>query len=98
MTKHEDELPPFSLKEAEAWLSKLEDIATITRDSEYANRMMLIHLFKHLHGSGTVDGERFVEELTVGLYLVGQDNYRLALSVLIDELKDALKTTNTDPR
>lgn len=97
MKKYEDELPPFSLEEAKEWLHTLEDVATIARDSEYASRIMLLHLFKHLHAGGTIDGKRFIDELTVGLYLVEKGNHRLALSVLLEELGQALQETNVDP-
>ncbi|MCQ8182199.1 hypothetical protein NP603_13840 [Methylomonas sp. SURF-1] len=87
---------PLTLENAEEWLSWLEDVATIVRDSSYAARVIQLALFAELVKKGIIDGERFIVDLTTLLPRMEHEGYRLALRHGIDDLAEQLALLKHD--
>ena len=81
---------PLTLEEAEQWLLRIEDIATIERDLGSATRLVLINLVVELDRSGAIDGSRFVDRLTAGLPRIEARNEKLAAEQLVGHIAAAL--------
>ena len=86
MDREKDDFPPFSLEEAEKWLHKLEDIATIERDSGYATRIILGNLIMALAKSKVIDGRAFLNSIKNQMDQIDGENYKIATKVLLEEL------------
>lgn len=81
------EMPaPLTLEEAEKWLLRIEDIATIERDLGFATRFVLGALLTKLNRDGILDSRRFILELRDSLPRIEATNERMAMQVLLDEL------------
>jgi hypothetical protein len=85
-----DDLGPFTLEEAKEWLHWLEDIATINRDRQYADRVLLINLVLELAAAGVVDGKALVSRMSNSIPQIEGENYKAAVQVLIDEIRGQL--------
>jgi hypothetical protein len=92
-----DELPPFSLKEAEKWLHWLEDVATIERDSGFASRLILGNLLIDLHKAGVIDGKRLLEHIIGAVDLIPEKNYQLATRLEAQHLQQELGGMSVEP-
>lgn|GEM_PF-2596116 len=76
---------PLTLEEAEEWLLKLEDIATLERDLGFATRLVLFNLFGALARAGLIDGTDFIGRLRNTLPLLAHHE-RLAVEAVIGDL------------
>ncbi len=86
MTDKENLPGPLTLEEAEEWLLKVEETATLERDSGYATRLVLAGLLQRLQQSGAFDSRRLLEDLMEATSDIEQAHYKLASETLISEL------------
>jgi len=93
----EHQSPPFTLEEAASELIRLEDIATITRDSHAALRIMLFDLVLILCKTGLMNGNDFsflMKSRLQGLTRPEDSFVRIALELHIADLLPLLESSS----
>ena len=81
---------PLAPKEAEEWLSWLENIVTIERDAAFAYSFVLHNLFGLLARSKLIDGHAFIGALRTKVPQIEGPNYRIAIDSVLNDLTRVL--------
>lgn len=81
---------PITLEEAAKEIDFLLDVATNTRDLQFASHLVLLNLLTHLDRRGAIDGVEFISGLRSQCHLIEAANERLAAEVVLDECLTAL--------
>lgn len=90
------DLPPLTLEEADEWLSRLEDIATTERDLGFATRFILVNFIAQMAQQG-FDAPPFLAALEAAVGKLEQQNEKLALEVLLEDLRETLQWRSPPP-
>lgn len=92
----EEKPGPLTLDEAEQWLIRLEDIATVERDLGFATRLVFAHLIKHLNQVGLINAEEFLTSIMKCTPSIDAKHERIATEVLLSEFFRVLKGNPDD--
>lgn len=78
----EQELGPFTLEEAKKEIFRLEDVATLARDTASASNIILANLMFELHSKNVIDVEALLKGLHDDCHKIEQNDVSLSVKAL----------------
>jgi hypothetical protein len=86
MIEKTENMPPFTLQDAENELLVAMNMATDTRDLLSATHLLLFNLLMHLDQQGIINGPGFISGLLVNCVQLPAANERSAAEVVCNDL------------